>query len=62
VAKQQLLQHPDHRLSPARRGDEKALQKLVALLRREVLIEAPQVLERQRRSVCSRRLLQAVAL
>ncbi len=38
VAEQQLVQHLDHSLSPARRRDEEALKKFLMLLRRELLI------------------------
>ena len=45
VAKQQVFQHLDHGLSPARWGDEQALKKSIAFLKRELLAEVIQLFQ-----------------
>ena len=39
VAQQLVFQHLDHRLSPARRGDEKTLEEFIAFLRWQKVVE-----------------------
>jgi hypothetical protein len=39
MAEQLVLQRLDHRLSPTRRGDEEALEKIISPLGRKVLVE-----------------------
>jgi hypothetical protein len=51
VAQEQLLQHPDHRLSPARCRDQQALEESIALLRRELLGRAHATRQSKRRSL-----------
>ena len=45
VAEQCLLQYPDHRLSPARRGDQEALKQFLALIRGELLTKMVEFLQ-----------------
>jgi hypothetical protein len=45
MAEQLVLQHLDHRLSPARCGDEEALQEVVTLLGQKLRVEVLEFLE-----------------